>query len=409
MRRALLGVAALAAGLVALAPAARAQKLNDKTKPRNHPVNCIYTGGDPEMLAKIGVLSLGGFPFSTHPTTHSADEYFGDDTTIWVETAHFRIGYALGPYRIGMGERDTLREELTAIAEVWPDVSPKMRTLDPWMRAYLYAIRAEKLWDRMLELLDVTADVFPDGSKPWDTTGTYMGQGPYLGQKEKFEVLFLPSEAASAAYLRDHFGLATKMTQRWNILDRDVLHLVIHVDQGGLKIDRALYGHFVFNQVQQMLNGYKHYSYEIPVWIKEGFAHWMERQISPEFNTFDSSEGSAAEMTRKDDWEPPTRKMVAKGEAVSMAQLVNLKGFGEFQLEHHFTTWSMIDYLMREHPTFFPVLMDRISGMINDQFIPDASGLWDVHRDVFRDDLGMSYAQFDQAWQAWVLENYSAQ
>lgn len=92
-----------------------------------------------------------------------------------------------------------------------------------------------------------------------------------------------------------------------------------------------------------------------------------------------------------------------------MARLVNVKGFGELKLEHHFTTWSMIDFLVREHPQFLGVLMDRISGMTNEQFIPDGSGLWDVHREVFKESLGMSYAQFDRAWQSWVLENYRAQ
>lgn len=385
------------------------QKLKDKTRPANDAVQCPYTGGDAELLAAIGIQAVGGFPFSIHPSTKDLDEYFGDDLTIWLETEHFRLGYGLGPYKVGGDERNELRAELTALQEVLPEVNPKARSLDSWLRAYLYAVRLEKLWVDMLELLNVEADIFPDGSKPWDTTGKFMGTGPNLGMKGKFEVLLLPSESASTAYLRDHFGLATKLTQRWNLLDRDAMHLVVHTGQGSLKKDRALYGHVVFNQTQQMLNAYKHYSYEIPVWLLEGVAHWMERRISPKYNTFDSSEGATAETTRKEDWEPPTRKMVNREEAVSMARLVNVKGFGELKLEHHFTTWSMIDFLVREHPQFLGVLMDRISGMTNEQFIPDGSGLWDVHREVFKESLGMSYAQFDRAWQSWVLENYRAQ
>ena len=347
------GRALVPALLVALSPAGFAQKLSDRSKPRNHPVNCPWTGGDAEMLARIGVLSISGFEFGTYDSTEKADEYFAGDDIKWVETAHFRIGFGLASYKVPGGtERNKLRAELEHVAGLWPEAefSPKTRIIDPWMRAYLFAIRAEKLWDEFLVLLDVEESDFPDEATTWDTTGKYMGQGPYLGEKGKYEVLFLPSEVASKEYLRTHFGLLMKLTQRWNIIEKDTLHMVIHTRQGDLKKDTALHGHFVFNMVLQMLNGYKHYSYDSPVWLMEGIAHWFERQVSPEYNTFDSSEGAVAEMTKKSNWEPPTRRLVSKDDYIPMARLVNMKGYAELTLEHHYTTWSMIDYLQRVHP-----------------------------------------------------------
>lgn len=402
--------ALLPAALCLLAPLGAAQsKLNDRDKPENDPVNCPYTQGDPELLKQIGILSLGGFPFGTAPSTQALDDYFGDHQTRWVETEHFRIGYALGPYKVQMEERDKLRMELEALALHLPGVNPKARVIDAWLRTYLWAQRAEALWDQMVELFAVDVSQFPDGSRPWDTVGKYMGVGPYLGQKGKFEVLFLPSEAAGTDYLRKYFGLVTKLSQRWNIIDRDTLHLMIHTGPSHLRSDLALHAHFVFNQSQQMLDAYKHYSYESPVWIKEGIAHVLERRVSPKYNTFDSGEGSVAEMTRKENWEPAVRKLVGKGEAIGMAQMVSLKGYAELTLDHHYCCWSMVDYLMKEHPTFVPYLLDRIKGLVNDQFLDDGSAVWDVHRDAFREGLSMTYAQFDTAWQEWVLANYSAQ
>jgi len=35
--------------------------------------------------------------------------------------------------------------------------------------------------------------------------------------------------------------------------------------------------------------------------------------------------------------------------------------------------------------------------------------MWDEHRDVFREELGATYAQFDQRWTTWVLANYRGQ
>lgn len=397
--------------LVLAAGQAPAQRLADKTKPRNHPVNCPYTGGDPQLLAKAGIISLGGFDFGTQASTADLDAYLAVNDVKWVETEHFKIGMALGPYKITQKEKKKLLAELERLAVFWPEtvIPKKIRTLDPWLRAYLFALRAEDLWDQILELLDVDESAFPDGSAPWNTLGKYMGMGPYLGQKGKYEVLFLPSEAGSAAYLRHFFGLRTRRTQRWNIVDKDTLHLVIHTQQGQFRKDIALHGHFVFNQTIQMLNAYKHYSYEIPTWIKEGIGHWMERRVSPKYNSFDGSEGNVPRMTSKENWEPPTRSLVAKREAVTMAQLINLKGFADMELDHHFTSWSMVDYLIREHPEFLPQLLDRIKGMLDEQFIDDGSGLDDVHRAAFRELLGMTYAQFDRAWGEWVLANYSAQ
>ena len=92
------------------------QKLKDKTRPANDAVQCPYTGGDAELLAAIGIQAVGGFPFSIHPSTKDLDEYFGDDLTIWLETEHFRLGYGLGPYKVGGDERNELRAELTARA-----------------------------------------------------------------------------------------------------------------------------------------------------------------------------------------------------------------------------------------------------------------------------------------------------
>jgi hypothetical protein len=405
MQSLILRVSALV--LILLAAPATAQKLNDKTKPRNDPVNCPYTGGDPALLAKIGVLSLGGFDFGEEPTTQAMDAFLVANEVHWVETAHFKLGFGLGPYKVTQKEKNSLRAELGEIAAVWPDVDPKMRVIDPWMRSYLFAIRLEAFYAEIQEILGCSDEDFPAGNTLWDTTGKYMGPGPYLGQKGKYEILILPSSAGTKAYLRNYFGLRHTRTQRWNIIAKDTLHTVIPAEQH-LRIDRALHGHLRFNVAQMLLNGYRHYSYDMPVWLREGLAHWAERQVSPQYNTFDSSEGAVAEMTRKDNWEAPTRKMVMKGEAPSLARMMALKGYAGLKLEHHYATWSIIDFMQREHPGFLGKLIDRISGLVNEQFVDDGSKLEDAHRKAFREELGMTYAQFDRAWQAWVLATYSA-
>jgi hypothetical protein len=115
-------------------------------------------------------------------------------------------------------------------------------------------------------------------------------------------------------------------------------------------------------------------------------------------------------MTRKKEWEPPAKRMVAKGEAISMAQLMRMRGFAELDsLEHHYTTWSMVDYLEREHPGFLAKLLGGIKGLLNDEGLVSGSKLPDAHRDMFKEHLNMTYAQFDRAWQDWVLATYKSQ
>lgn len=398
----------VALGLAALtlaAPAA-AQRLRDRSKPPNDPAQCPYCFGDPELLAAAGIVSHGGFEFSKTDTA-GVDEIIATEI-FWIETPHFEIGVGLPEYRISTDERKPIRAELEQLAVALPEVDPRTRTLDPWLRAHLYAQRCEDVWDQVLELLQVQESDFPDGKTPWRRIGKYMGEGPYLGQKGKYEVLLLSTEGASESFLRDQFGLRTKLSQRFNVIDRDTLIVVAHTQQASLRIDAALHNHVVFNVVHQLIDGYKHYTYDIPVWIQEGLAHWYQRELNPEYNDFDSAEGAPPAVTRKTDWEDATRKLVAAGDAPSMASLLALNGYADLELEHHFTTWSMIDYLQRERPGFVGRLLDTIKGLTNEAGIGDGSGLEDAHRAAFREGLGATYAQFDEAWRAWVLQAYGS-
>src|SRR5262245_59935263 len=99
-----------------------------------------------------------------------------------------------------------------------------------------------------------------------------------------------------------------------------------------------------------MLDGYKHYSYETPWWIREGLAHFVEREINPKFNSFDSTEGAVAEMTKESDWSAEVKRMIQSGKAPRMAEMANLKTPAEFKLPHHFACWSMTAFLIEKHP-----------------------------------------------------------
>lgn len=381
-----------------LAPRAQAQRANA-------PATCEWCRGDPALLAQAGLVSHGPFPFGNEDSER-VDKLLAVNDIRWIETRHFRIGFALGPHKVKQEEKNKIRAELERLSAVLPAVNPKEKVLDPWLRAHLYAQRCEEIWTRFLELMRVGEEDFPSAPRAWNRQGKYMGEGPYLGQREKYEVLIVPSEASHVTFLKQHFGLLIKQTQRWNILARDCLIVAMHTAEGGLREDQALHGHVAFNLAINLLDGYKHYSYETPIWIREGLAHYLEREISPDFNSFDSSEGAVAAKTSKSDWETEVVKLLAAGEAPRMAELVALKGYAELELPHHFTTWSLVDYLLRTNPEGFACLNDRLHGHVDEQGVPDGSNLEDLHRASFKECLGMGYSEFDQAWAAWVAANY---
>ncbi len=369
---------------------------------KNVPASCPYCEGDPELMKAAGLVSHGGFTFGVSDTA-GVDALLATSDIRWIETEHFELGIALSAYKVTQEERKKFEAELTELHEVLPAISPKTKVIDPWLRTHLYALRLEKLWKRFLEIMQVEDSDFPSASHPWVIGTPYMGEGPYLGQKGKYELLIVPTIAVQVSFLREQFGLQIKKTQRWNVIEHDTMIVVMHVEDGDLRNDSGLHGHVAFNVSINMLDGFKHYSYETPYWLREGLGHFLERELNPEYNTFDSSEGGIADMTTKSDWVPAVKRMIQSNEAPRMAELISLKSFAELTLEHHFATWSMTAFLIQQNPTGYACLNGKLHGLKNAEGFPDGSDMSDKHRQLFKECLGWGYPEFDQAWREWAL------
>jgi hypothetical protein len=185
--------------------------------------------------------------------------------------------------------------------------------------------------------------------------------------------------------------------------------VTIHCAEEGLREDEGLHGHLGFNLAINLFDGYKHYSYDTPIWLREGLAHMVEREIGPRFNSFDSAEGGIAQTTRKEKWEPEVRKLVAGEKAPRMAELMSMKEYSDLTLDRHYATWSMVQYLVKAKPAEFQKFCGALKGRLNAQRIPDGSNLPEAHREYFKEHLGMSYSEFDKSWSEWVLATYGAQ
>lgn len=147
------------------------------------PTESPYTKGDPELMKAAGVISYGPFPFAGK-TNEEVNAAIVTTNYIWIEVAHHRIGMDLPSYTVPISESPRIREELTELSKVLPGINPKTKFIDPWLRLHLYGLRAEKFYLKFQELLGVT-----DASFPGERPNNYMGEGPFLGEKGKFEVL----------------------------------------------------------------------------------------------------------------------------------------------------------------------------------------------------------------------------
>jgi hypothetical protein len=391
-----------AVSLLATLAAAALAPLPAQDLPENAPENCPYCGGEPELMAAAGVVSHGGFEFAK-TDTRGVDAMLPEADIHWIETAHFETGFALGPHKVEQDEKKALRVELARLAEVLPKVKPKTKVLDPWLRAHLYAQRFEELYERFLGLMQVSQDVFPSGETVWLIGTPYWGEGPHLGQKSKFEGLILPSDAQQVYFLRDQFGLNVKHTQKWNVLERDALIFVTNPTMDEIRGDQQLWNHLAFTQIHNMVDAYKHYSYETPLWIKEGLAHHVERSIHPRYNSYSFQEGGLFDEIHDEDWQKEVVKLVKKDAAPRMAELASLRSFADYEADHHLVCWAVVTYLVEEHPDGFAKLNDLLHGLKGPDGMPDGSNMSEKQRKALREALGMSYAELDRAWREWVL------
>ena len=284
-----------------------------------------YTRNDPELIERAGYLSYGPFAFcglgAGEASTELIDKSLPYVRILWIETRHFKIGINLPSYPVPMDPttRAKIRGELERLAEKLPRINPKTRRLDPWLRAHLFAQRVEDLYAEFCDLAGVRDEDFPqDPDQVIRQPGAvYMGQGPYLGMKQKYLLLLFDREGPFLQYMQGYLGRKSLFGQRWHF--KDISSLIYTVatdcDHGRLKHDTALHCNVAFNVAQNMLDGFRFYSYDLPVWMREGLGHWFERRVSPKWNSFDQTEGSPADMRSSWKWEPYTRKLLISGKS----------------------------------------------------------------------------------------------
>jgi hypothetical protein len=378
-----------------------------------------YTKNKPEALQKAGYVSYGPFPFGYHGsgpmTTEQVEKHLSYVQLLWVETPHFRIGTDLPTYTIPLEPefKNKIRAELERLAEKIPNVNPKTRTLDPWLRLHLFAQRCEDLYAEFSQLAGVKDADFPAPGGATQPGGVYMGMGPYLGMRDKYLLLLVNKEGTFKDYMKNYLGRDSKFGQRWHFKDIGALIYTISCDsmEGRLKDDTAMHCDVAFNISQNLLDGFRHYSYDLPVWMREGIGHWFNRRVNRRFNSFDQNEGSTADMKNEWEWEVYCRMKLVQGggKFAPFSEAFTWRDFGSITFNDHVAVWSRIDFMMSMGQEKWRAFLFEVKGRTDIKGLADQSDLVGATRQALQKAYGLNVLDFDSKWAEWVKATYPAQ
>ncbi len=369
-----------------------------------------YTKNEPKAMEKAGYVNFGPFPWGDGHDSTKIEKALGKARIIWVETAHFRIGSTLKPWVLpfDLKIRKMYRAELTELKKKLPKVNPKKKVLDRWLRVHLFAHRLEKLYADFMKRMGVTDKSFPTKSNTW-MNGEYWGQGPYLGMKNKYTVLLFEKASDHLAYLSTFTGRVQNFAVRHHFkkFGSILLCTAAGLEDGRLRNDVAMHVHVIWNNVHNLIDGYRHYTHDIPVWFKEGMAHWYGRRISPKWNNFDQNESARADLRSTWRWDIAVRKLVYQKKVTPAAAVLKWRDYSQIKFNDHLCIWSRIDYLMKKDPKGFGIYMNNMKGVINKKTgMVDIGDIIKAQRKALHKAWNVSALSLDEKWKEWVLKTY---
>ncbi|MFQ5505525.1 MAG: hypothetical protein ACE5F1_12110 [Planctomycetota bacterium] len=366
-----------------------------------------YSGNEDEALAKAGYVSFGPFDFADDYDTSSLEQMLGKEQIRWVETKHFKIGSALAGWRLP-GDKKTrkkIRRELKLLKRKLPRVPTKVKKLDPWLRLHLLAQRCEEVYADMSKRLGVTDEDFTSETSQRDG----LVRGPYFGQPSKFLILVLTNESNLSRCLSGLIGTESRFPKRHYFAKTGSLFFATAVEHNPafLGHDTGMHCHVVWNLVHMLVNGYRSYTFVMPVWFGEGLAHWYARRIDPRFNNLGQDKEYQADAKKYDDWARKVRARVKFDYFTPMAKMLRWVNYDAFKFDDHMMAWSRIDYLMSLGDEKLRVFLNTMKS----RFYPEGSapGLEQVlaqQEKALELAFGTDADGLDRLWKAYVLRVY---
>ena len=370
-----------------------------------------YTQADPAAMAKAGYVSFGPFPWADGHDTKRIEEVLGGIYLLWVETEHFRLGMCLPEYKVpgDKEEKKLIRADLEELAEKLPNVNPKTKKIDPWLRLHLYAHRLEKLYDRFTTDFGLEPADFPaEAGKR--VNNVYMGEGPYLGMPEKFTVLLTEKGSSFSRYTQNYMGINADVARRWGFHRTGTMFFgtAKAFFEGPYDCDNAFYTNVVFGVTHNLVDGFRAFLFETPLWFKEGLATVYSREIDERWNVYGGSADKRALKNKDWEWAPRVRGRVNNDVYPKAEDMFAWLDPNALKDSDHMMLWSRTEYLMQlgdpEKLRAFLLAYCEPPGVRE----PDAlaAKTAENQRKALLDGFGLTVEEFDRQWAEWVLDKY---
>ncbi|MBM4062285.1 MAG: hypothetical protein FJ265_14485 [Planctomycetes bacterium] len=360
-----------------------------------------YVGRDPAALARAGYASLGPFPFGTAHGSRDVEALLPAEALVWIETAHFRIGCALGAVPLGTGSiwRRRAHAEIDELRARLPKVEPKPKQLDRWLRAHLVAQRAERLYAEVQAVLRCSDADFAAGGDE-DTDGGGRSPGPFLGQRQKFTVLLFERAESLAAYTATFHGVATTCETRFlDMAFGTAFYGAAAASDGGLlHDDESLAVHLAYHLAHNLYSSYLGFRPALPAWVTDGLGHWHARQVSGRVPVFCTSAGAGVPCAYEE-WPTQWASLLRTGRFEPLPVFC-ARPAGESDAPlFHLQSWALAQYLVAERPLELASFLRRLAA-------PDRVG--DLHSSgqelharqaaALREAFGTDAAGLESAW-----------
>lgn len=127
-------------------------------------------------------------------------------------------------------------------------------------------------------------------------------------------------------------------------------------------------------------------------WLDAGAGHWYEYAIYGDTQNYCIEEATVEENYENGTWRAPVRRRLKKEQEPFLPELIQLPT-GAMSQSQQALCWSFYDYLVAEHP-------DALRPILEDLKVKKEV------RAIFKERLGLSVLDADQAWRAWVQEVY---
>jgi hypothetical protein len=361
---------------------------------------CPWCKNDPVLMKKAGIVSHG--PIAIGPkgsaeigATLPAGQW------VFIETAHIRWGSSLPAVVVELEDKKRVMAEIARLREVLPNVPADPRKLDPYLRLHLIAMKGEELYAHFQKILDVRDADFPETRS---LAGPFMGDGRYLGEKDKYEIVLHSTLANHKAFTKSFCGSEVVSSLRYHFPDLHKIILSAPAVDPDLKKDRWLFPFVAHCLTHMMFCGYKHFSYDPPAWLDEGLACALEKEIEPLSTTNEGEEGSMNDLKGPKDWAAGVKRILGTGKVKSTAELMHVQRIDAFDLDEKMTCWSMVRFLLDTQPKALAGLLGAVKGQLDERGYPSGKDLPNLTRRSMKDLMHWTPVAFEEAWKAWALK-----